>query len=114
MGGVEAEAGAVEAVVVEMVGTTEVVDGSERHELAKWEVEWKLWQKEWGSSGVRPRREATNSIGYLIRENLELASPLSLIYCCYRCKCCTSGCVHMSLLPALLLLKMDCLPFDLP
>jgi hypothetical protein len=86
----------------------------ERQELAKWDVEWKLWWKEWGSSGARPRREATNSIGYLIRGNLELASPLSLIcYYCH-CKCCTSGSFHTSLLPALLLLKIDRLPHDLP
>jgi hypothetical protein len=77
-------------------------------------VEWRLWRKEWGSSGARLRREATKSIGYLIRGNLELASPLSLICCCYRYKCCTSGSVHTSLLPALLLLKIECLPFDLP
>jgi hypothetical protein len=30
-----------------------------------------------------------------------------------RCKCYTSGSVHTSLLPALLLLKIDCLPLDL-
>jgi hypothetical protein len=85
----------------------------ERQELAKWEVEWRLRRKEWGSSGVRPRREATNPIGNLIRRNLELASPLSLICCCCRCKCCTCGSIHTSLLPALLLLKIDYPSFDL-
>jgi hypothetical protein len=71
-------------------------------------------QNEWGSSGARPRREATNPICNLIRGNLELASPLNLFRCCYRYKCCTCGSVYTPLLPTFLLLKIDGLPLDLP
>jgi hypothetical protein len=49
----------------------------------------------------------------LIRRNLELASLLSLICCCYHCNCCTCGSVQAPLLPALLLLKIDSLALDL-
>ena len=63
-----------------------------------------------GSSGARPRREATNSIGNLIRRNPELVSLLSLICCCCRCTC---GSVQATLLPALLLLKIDGLALDM-
>jgi hypothetical protein len=114
MGGAEAGARAVEVGVVEVVCTTEVVDGSGAIGAGEVGDGVETVAKGVGSSGARSRREATNPICNLIRGNLELASLLSLVCCYYRCKCCTSGSVHTSLLPALLLLKIDGLPLDLP
>jgi hypothetical protein len=115
MGGAEMGAGGgiVEDGVVEVVGIAEVVDDS-RQELVKWEVEYTLWRRCGGSSGVRPRCEATKYVVNLIRGDLQLSSPLCLLCCRCCCKCYTSGSVHTTLLLALLLLKVNSLPLDLP
>ena len=55
-----------------------------------------------------------NSVGNLIRRNLQLSSLLCLLSgCC--CYCCCSGCsVHTPLLAAFLLLQIHGLSLDLP
>jgi hypothetical protein len=77
------------------------------------------WSGDWversgaSSGGARPRGEATNSVGDLIRGDPQLPSLPSLICCgCYY-NCCTSGSIETPLLFALLLLKIDSLALDL-
>jgi hypothetical protein len=71
----------------------------------RWSGEW-VGRVEPRRSGASPRRESTNSEGYLIKGDPQPTTLLCLIYCCGG-NCCTSGSVQPSLFLASLLLKVD-------